>query len=232
MSNSSISPRRQRCAATGGNKVVDGDAASNRYMYHRALSPCAATTPTWRRSPTSSITVARRRLRHRRLNSDTSSVVEWAGEGLPPRVANFQKDFITKYLDPTEIYGRMDQLTTQFPDLIEAIPLPNKTDGYQRPGMAMMAGTTERRPRTRTRPTRRSRCSCSRRPWAIWAATTSPPSSRTPAADECAAVDHGDRRHVARPMIPPTRTPATASARSRSRPRTSSSTSPPTAPAR
>ena len=30
----------------------------------------------------------------------------------------------------------------QFPDLIEAIPLPNKTDGYQRPGMAMMAGTT------------------------------------------------------------------------------------------
>ena len=57
-------------------------------------------------------------------------------------MAKFQKDFITKYMDPTEIYGRMDQLTTQFPDIMEAIPLPHKTEGYQRPGMAMMAGTT------------------------------------------------------------------------------------------
>ena len=45
-------------------------------------------------------------------------MTEWAGEGLPPRVANFQKDFITKYMDPTEVYGRMDQLVTQFPDLM------------------------------------------------------------------------------------------------------------------
>ena len=52
---------------------------------------------------------------------------------LPPRVAGFQKDFITKYMDPTETYSRMDSLAAQFPDIVEAIPLPNKTDGYQRP---------------------------------------------------------------------------------------------------
>ena len=44
-------------------------------------------------------------------------------------------------MDPTETYARMDSLTAQFPDIMQAIELPNKTDGYQRPGMAMMAGT-------------------------------------------------------------------------------------------
>ncbi len=43
-------------------------------------------------------------------------------------------------MDPTEIYNRMDALTTQFPDIIEGINLPNKTDGYGRPAMAMMVG--------------------------------------------------------------------------------------------
>ena len=47
-------------------------------------------------------------------------------KALPPRVADFQKDFITKYMDPTEVYGRMDSLTAQFPDIVEAIPLPHR----------------------------------------------------------------------------------------------------------
>jgi hypothetical protein len=45
-------------------------------------------------------------------------------------------------MDPTEIYNRMDSLVTQFPDLIQSINLPEKTGGYGRPAMAMMAGTT------------------------------------------------------------------------------------------
>ena len=55
-------------------------------------------------------------------NFDTSGVTEWAGKALPPRVAAFQKDFITKYMDPTEIYARMDSLATQFPDIIAGDP--------------------------------------------------------------------------------------------------------------
>ena len=66
----------------------------------------------------------------------------WASATLPPRVATFQKDFITKYMDPTESYERLDGLAAQFPDIAEIVPLPHKTDGYQRPAMAMMAGTT------------------------------------------------------------------------------------------
>ena len=138
MSNSSISPDGGD-AGIGGNKIVDGDAASNRYMYHRGLVALRGDDANPALLPTSSIAV---RVADAAGNNDTSSVVEWAGEGLPPRVANFQKDFITKYMDPTETYARMDSLTAQFPDLVQAIDLPNKTDGYQRPGMAMMAGTT------------------------------------------------------------------------------------------
>ena len=47
MSNTQHQPRRRRRAAIGGNKIADGDAASNRYMYHRSLRRrCAAPTRT------------------------------------------------------------------------------------------------------------------------------------------------------------------------------------------
>ena len=75
-------------------------------------------------------------------NFDTSGVTEWANKALPARVAAYQKDFITKYMDPTEINTRLDQLTAQNPNIMQSIELPNKTAGYQRQGMAMMAGAT------------------------------------------------------------------------------------------
>src|SRR3954467_2378454 len=75
-------------------------------------------------------------------SSDTSKVTEWTNAGLPPRVAGFQKDFITKYMDPTESYARLDQLAAQYPDIAEIVHLPEKSNGYQRRAMAMMAGTT------------------------------------------------------------------------------------------
>jgi hypothetical protein len=75
-------------------------------------------------------------------SSDTSKVTEWVNHGLPPRVAGFQKDFITKYMDPTESYARLDQLAAQYPDISEIVNMPEKTGGYQRRAMAMMAGTT------------------------------------------------------------------------------------------
>ena len=48
-------------------------------------------------------------------------------------MTNFQKDFVTTCMDPTE--------TTQFPDILKAIELPNKTGGYQRAAMGVMSGT-------------------------------------------------------------------------------------------
>ena len=60
----------------------------------------------------------------------------------PPRVAGYRKDFVTKYMDPTESNARLDQLAAQYPNIAEIVHLPKKTTGYQRRAMAMMAGTT------------------------------------------------------------------------------------------
>jgi hypothetical protein len=136
LSNSTISPDGND-SGIGGNKISDGDAgAGARYMYHRGLVALQGANANL---AAADITV---RVADANGNFDTAGVVEWAGKSMPPRVAGFQKDFITKYLDPTQIYARMDALVSEFPDLIEGIPLPEKTGGYGRPAMAMMAGTT------------------------------------------------------------------------------------------
>jgi hypothetical protein len=134
LSTSTVSPDGGD-AAIGGNKVADGDAgAGARYMYHRGLVALRDADATLKASDVSV------RVADALGNVDSSGVTEWAGKGLPPRVAGFQKDFITKYMDPTETYNRMDSLATQFPDIMQAIDLPNKTNGYGRPAMAMMVG--------------------------------------------------------------------------------------------
>ena len=67
---------------------------------------------------------------YRRRAFDTATPVEWTGKALPPRVAGFQKDFISKYMDPTEVYNRMDELTRDHGDIMQAINLPHKTACY------------------------------------------------------------------------------------------------------
>ena len=66
----------------------------------------------------------------------------WLGGGLPPMAAGFLKDFTTHYMDPTEVYARFGTLAAEFPNISELVPLPNKTNGYQRRAQATMAGTT------------------------------------------------------------------------------------------
>ena len=82
-----------------------------------------------------------------RIGSSTGAMKEanvniWLGGGLPPMASGFLKDFTTRYLDPTEVYARFGQLAAEFPNISELIPLPNKTNGYQRRAQATMAGTT------------------------------------------------------------------------------------------
>ena len=69
-------------------------------------------------------------------------VERWLGGGLPPMHSSYQKDFTTRYMDPTEVYARFDQLAAEFPNIAELIPLPHKTNGYQRRAQALMAGLT------------------------------------------------------------------------------------------
>jgi hypothetical protein len=51
-------------------------------------------------------------------------------------------DFIDSYMTPTQINERMEQLAAEFPDLVEVIEMPHKTNGYRRHAMATMGGFT------------------------------------------------------------------------------------------
>ena len=82
-----------------------------------------------------------------RIGSSTGATKEapvnvWLGGGLPPMNSGFLRDFTTRYMDPTEVYARFDELAAEFPNIAELIPLPHETNGYQRKAQATMAGTT------------------------------------------------------------------------------------------
>lgn len=82
-----------------------------------------------------------------RIGSSLGAFVEapvntWLGGGLPPMSDTFLSNFTTRYLDPTELYGRFRELADEFPDLTTLITLPHKTNGYQRRAQALMAGLT------------------------------------------------------------------------------------------
>jgi hypothetical protein len=118
------------------NVNIDPDTTPDTYIEHRILvrvGDPASTTPA---SPTMV-----------RIGSSTGESVEagvntWLGGGLPPMSDTFLSDFTTRYMDPTEVYGRFRELAEEFPDLTTIIPLPNKTNGYQRRAQALMAGMT------------------------------------------------------------------------------------------
>jgi hypothetical protein len=115
---------------------IDPDTTPDTYVEHRLLvrvgDPASTTPP----SPTMI-----------RIGSSLGAFVEapvntWLGGGLPPMSSTFLSDFTTRYLDPTEVYARVRELAAEFPDLTTIIPLPHKTNGYQRRAQALMAGLT------------------------------------------------------------------------------------------
>jgi len=82
-----------------------------------------------------------------RIGSSLGAFVEapvnvWLGGGLPPMSETFLSNFTTRYMDPTEVYGRFRELADEFSDLTTLITLPHKTNGYQRKAQAIMAGLT------------------------------------------------------------------------------------------
>jgi hypothetical protein len=82
-----------------------------------------------------------------RVGSSTGATKEadvnvWLGGGLPPLGEPYLSDFTTRYMDPTEVYGRFAALAAEFPNIARLVRLPNATNGYQRRAQATMAGAT------------------------------------------------------------------------------------------
>ena len=66
--------------------------------------------------------------------SVSADVTEW----LPPLKSNngkdpYFRDFVDHYMDPTELYARIEALADEFPGIAEIVDLPYKTNGYRRP---------------------------------------------------------------------------------------------------
>jgi Zinc carboxypeptidase/Chitobiase/beta-hexosaminidase C-terminal domain len=115
---------------------VDPDTTPNTYIEHRQLVRIGDLGTTDPPAPS-----------RIRIGSSSGRAVEapvnvWLGGGLPPRADGYLKDFTTRYMDPTEVYDRFSDLATEFPNITQLIPLPNRTNGYQRRAQALMAGTT------------------------------------------------------------------------------------------
>jgi hypothetical protein len=62
----------------------------------------------------------------------------WLANSPPPRTAGYQKDFLTGYMDPTEVRARLDALGAQFPQLVSLVNLPQRTEGYRRKATTVM----------------------------------------------------------------------------------------------
>jgi len=118
------------------NLNIDTDTTPDTYIEHRELVRIGAVGEATPPRPS-----------RIRIGSSSGATIEadvntWLGGGLPPMSDTFQRDFTTKYMDPTEVYQRFDELAAEFPNISELITLPNKTNGYQRKAQATMAGTT------------------------------------------------------------------------------------------
>jgi Zinc carboxypeptidase/Chitobiase/beta-hexosaminidase C-terminal domain len=118
------------------NVNIDPDTTPDTYIEHRILVKVGEVGSSTPAAPT-----------RIRIGSSNGAFIEadvntWLGGGLPPMASNFLSNFTTRYLDPTEVYGRFRDLAEEFPDLTTIIPLPHKTNGYQRRAQALMAGLT------------------------------------------------------------------------------------------
>ena len=113
---------------------VDPDTEPNTYIEHRELVRIGEPN-----------TFTPRRPDRIRIGSSTGATIEgdvetWLGGGLPPMNSRFIRDFTTRYMDPSEVYDRFDALAAEFPNISQLIPLPNRTNGYQRKAQATMSG--------------------------------------------------------------------------------------------
>ncbi|MFC0033085.1 M14 family zinc carboxypeptidase [Micromonospora chaiyaphumensis] len=111
---------------SGGSQTISRFVDAGVYLYHRGAATVTARPDRIRiTSPTGDVAEAR--------------VTEWLPTPADdPEGPGYQKDFVTSYLTPTDLYARIHQLAAEFPDLAEVVELPYKTNGYRRKAQAVL----------------------------------------------------------------------------------------------
>ncbi|WFE28121.1 M14 family metallopeptidase [Solwaraspora sp. WMMD791] len=118
---------------SGGTQTISRFVDAGVYLYHRGAAT-VATRPDRIQivSPTGDIAVAQ--------------VKEWLPiPGESPEGPGYQKDFVTSYLTPTELYDRINRLAQEFPHLAEVVELPYRTNGYRRKAQVVIGTSTANR---------------------------------------------------------------------------------------
>ncbi|MFC6150648.1 MULTISPECIES: M14 family zinc carboxypeptidase [Mumia] len=119
---------------SGGTQTITRFVDSGVYLYHRGASPTSGAQAVTTRpdrvrvvSPSGDVAIAK--------------VKDWlptGDENDPFKGEGYQEDFIRSYMDPTDLYDRIKQLATQFPNLAEIVELPHQTNGYRRAAQAVI----------------------------------------------------------------------------------------------
>jgi hypothetical protein len=58
---------------------------------------------------------------------------------------DYEYDFVDHYMNPTELYDKIDSLAAEFPDLAEIQVLPNASNGYRRKAQALFGSSNANR---------------------------------------------------------------------------------------
>ena len=98
------------------------------YMYHRRAVQ-VDTRPRWVR------------VTSEEGGSDTRAAEFWVPDSVDKH-GPYIKDFVTQYMDPTDLDARIEQLAMEFPEITELIELPNQTNGYRRKAAAILGSTS------------------------------------------------------------------------------------------
>lgn len=112
----------------GGTASMSRFTDAGQYMYHRILIPVGARPH--------QVTVS-----SSQGGQATRYVSDWLYP-VPPEGDHYVSDFIDRYMDPTEVYERIEALAAEFPDIAEIVELPYKTNGYRRKAQATMGSFT------------------------------------------------------------------------------------------
>jgi hypothetical protein len=118
---------------SGGTQTISRFVDAGVYLYHRGAATVTARPDRIQLTSPTGDTV-------------TAQVKQW----LPipdesPEGPGYQKDFVTSYLTPTELYDRIRRLADEFPHLAEVVELPHKTNGYRRPAQVVLGATNASR---------------------------------------------------------------------------------------
>jgi hypothetical protein len=121
---------------SGGTRQLSRFVDSGVYMYHRLLfqvgDPGAAGPRPHKVLVTSN-----------QGGEDMAYVSDWLYPVTSLReTPGYQWDFISGYLDATQLYDRIDALAAEFPDIAEIVYLPNKSNGYRRKAQAILGSTS------------------------------------------------------------------------------------------